>query len=157
MAVICSSGIPRAAHHGQDVATDVHEIPVGLDLGQEVVVEPVHVAPGVMGENESFGPARLAQTGDGVDARLGGAVGIDAEAVHAQSRPGPKEFFEVGEIGRVPAVADHHPTEVDALLGEDPLLVEAALRVGVGVGRYRNARLAMDPGHRSQHPLDARL
>ena len=36
--------------------------------------------------------------------------------------------FEVVEVGGVAAVADHHPGQVDALLGEDALLVPAPVR-----------------------------
>ncbi len=50
---------------------------------------------------------------------------------------------------------DDDPAEVDALLGEDALLVQAAPTVRVRVGGDRRTGLLVGLGHRPQHPLDA--
>ena len=54
-------------------------------------------------------------------------------------------------------VADDHLAEVDALLGQDPLLLEPP-RLGRGgrVGGDRRPGLPVRLGHRPQHPLDTR-
>ena len=69
--------------------------------------------------------------------------------------PGRQELPEVVEVGGVAAVADHDTRQVDAFLGEDPLLVEpasGAAWVWVEMGR---PVLAMDAGDGPQDALDA--
>ena len=82
---------------------------------------------------------------------------VDAEAVHAEQAAVGDELLEVAEVVGVPGVADHDPAEVDALLGEDLLLLEAAVGGGLGVGRDRRAGGPMRLGDRPQDPLDARV
>ena len=80
---------------------------------------------------------------------------VQAEAIHAQIRPRADEFLQVVQIGGVATVSDDHPGQVHALLGEDPLLIEAPPGVGMGVGGDRYPGGAMGLADRTQHALDA--
>ena len=65
------------------------------------------------------------------------------------------ELLEVVEVGGVAGVADHHPGQVDALFGEDALLLEPAPGRGVRVRGDRHTGLAVRLCDGAQHPLDA--
>ena len=110
---------------------------------------------GVVGQDQLAAEAVLAQLGHGLDPLLGGAVGVDAEPVHAEGRPGRQELLQIVEVGGVAAVADDHAGQVHALFGEDPLLVEPALRGRRRCGwRWATPWLAMDAGDGAQDALD---
>ena len=89
-------------------------------------------------------------------ALLGGQEDVDAEPVHADVGARGDELLQVGDVGGVAGVADDHAGQVDALLGEDGLLLEPAARRGVGVRRDRHPGLAVRRRHGPQDPLHPR-
>ena len=79
-----------------------------------------------MREHHLVGVAALAHLRDGVDAVLERQEDVDTEPVHADVGARGDELLEVAEVGGVAGVADDDPRQVDALLGEDALLLETA-------------------------------
>ena len=107
-----------------------------------------------MRQHHPVGVAPLAHRRHGVHPVLDRQERVEPEPVHADVGTVADQLLQIAEVGGVAAVADHDAGQVDALFGEDPLLLEAAPGGGVGVGRDRHAGLAVRLGDRAQHPLD---
>ena len=84
----------------------------------------VAVAHPVMRQDHSVGVAELGQPGHRVQTLVEPreAGPIQPEAVHANGGAVAHELAQAVEIGGVTGVADDDPREVDALIGEPPLL-----------------------------------
>src|SRR5581483_5825653 len=119
---------------------------------EQLLRRVVEDAAGVVREHHPIGVTALAKLRHGIDALFEArqAEAVQAEAVHADVATALDELFEVVEIRGVAAVADHDAAEIDALFGEDILLLEADLARRVRVRGDRYAGAAVGAGDRAQ-------
>ena len=86
-----------------------------------------------MAQDQLICVASSAELGDNFHSLLCCEVTIDPKSVHPEDAASIKELLKVTEILGISAVPDHHPSEVDALFGEDLLLVKPPFQFGVGM------------------------
>src|SRR5437763_10327655 len=92
--------------------------------GQRPLRQPMVVAGGIMREDHLSGVASAAHFRYSLDAVFKRENGVYAEAVHTDVGAVVGQLFQVGEVGSITGVSDHHAREINTLLAKDPLLVE---------------------------------
>ena len=145
---------PAGSHGGQHLLGEVRPAPC-LPCFDHGAREPVGDAHGVVGQHDLSGMAALAQAGHSVDSVLQ-RDSRHAEVVEAEEGAFGRQRQVVVRVEGAPAVADDDAGEVDAFLGEDPLLLEAPRLWGSRrVGADRHPGGAVGAGHRTQHAFHA--
>ncbi len=109
-----------------------------------------------MRQHHLVGVPALAHRRHRVHPLLGRQEDVEAEAVHADVGAVGDQLLEIADVGGVAAVPDDDTGQVDALFGEDPLLLQSAPGGRMGVRGDRHAGLRGVPRDRPQHPLHAR-
>ena len=88
-----------------------------------------------MAQHHAVSQAAAAEFGHHFDPFRGGLIMIDAEAVHAEDAAPVNELHQVIQIITIAAVSDDHAGQIDALVPENRLLLQAPFARGVGMGR----------------------
>jgi hypothetical protein len=129
-------------------------VPLGQQGHHALLREPVRRAVAILGQDDLRRVAPLAQLDQRGLLVLERVVDLEPAAVEAQVGAGLEHLDQVVDVAGLVGVADEHAREVDALLAQDPLLVQPALGLGVGVGHDRHVGAQVGLGDRADQALD---